>query len=501
LSNCIKCKPGQFLDGITCKNCSNGRYSVNGSASSCVTCPYGYFANSSGSTSCSRCPIGYYSPDGAACSSCAGGYFKKNASLCLECLPGFFSTGSDSPSCLSCPVGKFSNFSSPECSNCPYGTWSNSIAVTSISECHVCSRNLGMVCPEGCSIPHVDSGFFRTLDNPGRVQPCYPSEACASTENTNTSCLPQYVGIRCSNCKDDYFRSAGRCVKCLNPTARWIIIVCTMVVLLFIISKLSERQRSIPTSLRMMLFWLQFLSLYPSLSSFWPPVLERFLNFTSMFNLDLGYLGIGCDLRSSSYFLLLQSKILLPVVFTFFLVAKNFFSEHFFRGNKLSHSQVFSHSVFLINFFSIQLLSSMLQVFNCFSVGTGEKYISQEPSIQCGQAAWYQFILFDVFFIVFYLIMIPSLLVYFFIRAKRTNDSEIIATLIQPLTQNYKEGCEWFEIAKMLFRLCFVLIRDTFQLASGTKIVFLGLLLFIMFWIESLIQPYVEQVQQDLSSL
>jgi hypothetical protein len=166
----------------------------------------------------------------------------------------------------------------------------------------------------------------------------------------------------------------------MSPFARWRLLVLCCIALVFVLSKLSENQKNIPNSLKLTLFWFQFLALYPSLSSSWPPILMGLLNFVSVLNFDIGYFGVGCDIGQSSYYILLTNPI-------------NILSKVFGRIREFSFSTILSNALYLTFFFSIQLFSSMFQVFNCVESGGNGKVVSQDPSVRCYTDSWNRILL------------------------------------------------------------------------------------------------------------
>jgi hypothetical protein len=292
---------------INCQvNCPAGT-SFSPSGIGCTKCPAGKFSSTGGSgTFCSDCPFGQSSSKGStSCGICGNGWFLDGK----ECLS-------------SCPVGKqsakFDNGSSV-CVGCEAGSWNNIPGATVCKRCPIAA-----VCPEGSIVPWVDKGYYRSAFDPGAVTPCIPSDACSGTGYLNTTCSDGYSGVLCGGCASERFRSGGSCVKCMSKIVRWLIIIVSLLLLMAGFSTISEFQVSIPTSLRLLLFWFQFMSLFPSLSNAWPPVLLSLLDFTSFFNLDVGYLGFGCDIKYS-YFVIGTIKLLLPIGFFVFLLFNGLF--------------------------------------------------------------------------------------------------------------------------------------------------------------------------------
>eukprot|EP00475_Leptophrys_vorax_P015670 TRINITY_DN21972_c0_g1_i1.p1 TRINITY_DN21972_c0_g1~~TRINITY_DN21972_c0_g1_i1.p1 ORF type:complete len:204 (-),score=33.88 TRINITY_DN21972_c0_g1_i1:72-683(-) len=143
----------------------------------------------------------------------------------------------------------------------------------------------------------------------------------------------------------------------------------------------------------------------------------------------------------------------------------------------------------------------MFQVFNCTDGGSGNLIVQQQPSVYCGSDSWNKFVAFDSVMIFFYLFLVPGWVVRQFYYSKKTGKEQISSSLIAPMCQSYRSGCEYFELLRLCFRVGFVLIRDTFPLAASSKILFLTLLLLSQIWLESEFRPYAEHSQQSLSLL
>eukprot|EP00475_Leptophrys_vorax_P024346 TRINITY_DN33608_c0_g1_i3.p1 TRINITY_DN33608_c0_g1~~TRINITY_DN33608_c0_g1_i3.p1 ORF type:complete len:377 (-),score=69.06 TRINITY_DN33608_c0_g1_i3:57-1187(-) len=289
---------------------------------------------------------------------------------------------------------------------------------------------------------------------------------------------------------------------CLASSLRWTIIALSALVFLIFISKFSAQLKAAPSSLKVLLLWLQILSLLPSLSDSWPPYLLNLLNFTNLFNFDLGYFGLSCD-WPSSYFWILSAKILLPFAVGG-VVLGNAWAKMRTKERMLSKKaqlKIFLHCAFVSNFFSIQLLSSMLQIFNCFGDNSGSYRVAQSPDVKCFQKEWQNFLVFDIFMIVFYVLVIPSILIWMYVVARRQGNQKTLNLMVKNLLQGYCVGKEWFEVVRFLFKVGFVLIRDVLALSKNGKISFLCLCLVMLMWCEAGTRPYKDQFQQNLSLL
>jgi hypothetical protein len=531
-SICSQCTAGTFQSqqGQTyCSNCTEGKLSIAAGQAACSDCPASKWS-SPGSSTCSLCAAGYYLASNNICTLCPSGRFSSagGQTYCPSCGPGTYTFNG---TCIDCPIGKFNplplqtfcgdcgpgmvnlkgaqasssdcsgcdagtyseSSSSAECTKCEFGKWSISVNASTLSTCLLCPVYSNVVCAEGSVVPYVGEGLFRTLDSPAKILICSPPESCDAAEFGNTTCASAYTGLGCVSCASNYFRSGGKCVLCLKKFVRWTIIVLVAAAILLILMKFADQQQRIPGSLRLVLFWYQFLSLFTNFSSSWPPVLSGFLNFSNLFNFDVGYMGLGCDIPGS-YLSVLTVKILFPLIFGTALIMQYFFLW-ITKRIRLPLLNLFSNFVFIANFFSVQLLSSLLQVFNC--TFTGEQLVmSQDPSIVCGSEVWKRFVAFDVVFFILYVIVVPAS-VYHLLR----KSSQQVMQAFGFMTRPYIAGKEWFEYAKFLFRLGFVLLRDVLRITDVAKIVFLELWLLIFLWITYNFRPYAETSSQNVSLL
>eukprot|EP00475_Leptophrys_vorax_P026239 TRINITY_DN3691_c0_g1_i2.p1 TRINITY_DN3691_c0_g1~~TRINITY_DN3691_c0_g1_i2.p1 ORF type:complete len:840 (-),score=134.59 TRINITY_DN3691_c0_g1_i2:908-3427(-) len=537
-SSCSSCDVGKYQDltgASFCIDCPNGKFSDQNASTQCFQCPSGRRSSSQGMSTCDGCDTGYYfnssnscavCPDGfvstglftTSCNVCAAGRKVNSQTSCFDCETGRFQPDSGQTFCFSsgdgffnsegttsslakcqrCPAGKFTNSnSSTSCVDCPSGTWSVSIAATSIATCQECPSIINVVCLPGSIVPYVGPGLYRTIDAPADIMSCYPGDACNAGEFSNSSCSLAYEGFRCASCSEGFFRTGGKCTKCMNKYARVALLIFSVLLFLVVLAKFSSHQDRIPNSVRLALFWVQCLSLFPALSSSWPPLLLSILNFTNVFNLDIGYLGLGCDFISS-YYQILVVKILFPVLLACLILVERTILLVSGRIAGVSILQVFSTVIFATNFFAVQLLSSMLQIFNCVRTG-GYWVVAQEPSQECFSSSWTKFIIFDIFFIFIYVVLLPGIVVGLHRANSTTSKDNIERILVGPLTRAYRKEMRWFEFAKLGFKLCFVLVRDTLSISTSAKVLFISLNLLIFMWMQYTFNPYAENSSKNIS--
>jgi hypothetical protein len=163
--------------------------------------------------------------------------------------------------------------------------------------------------------------------------------------------------------------------------------------------------------------------------------------------------------------------------------------------------KIISSFITVTSFFSFQLASSLAQVFSCIEAGNGKSVLKQDAQTPCYDQAWKSYVVFVVFALIAYFVVLPGCLVWKFRELRKQNDRATIKQIFDPLIKSYREGSEWYELVKTLFRLGLVVIRDMLTFSISAKVVFLGLLLMVLLFIETETRPYVETLYQTLSIL
>jgi hypothetical protein len=179
----------------------------------------------------------------------------------------------------------------------------------------------------------------------------------------------------------------------------------------------------------------------------------------------------------------------------------NILSKVVGRIREFSFGTILSNSLHLTVFFSIQLFSSMFQVFNCDESGGNGQVVSHDPSVRCYTDSWNRMAVFSSIMIFFYLVATPGLIAFAWYRAKALGRLAKLENLLLPITQPYHKNAKWYEISRLIFKLAFVLIQGAFGLSRLSKIVFISLVLIIVAWIESRQRPDNEPVANDVTTM
>jgi hypothetical protein len=258
--------------------CSSGQYFDVAETGSCVSCPAGFYQSRSAlNYSCNPCDQGNFSPGGS--------------SRCMNCAAGKYANASASANCTECPLNSFSNVAAATSVNgcqCNEGFYGRSFEG---KDCLACSP-VWHDCPSNSTQPFLKSGFFQKKN--GDIVACDLEFACEYNGFDNfTRCASGYQGDLCSTCASNFYRSAGKCLRCGAESLKWVIFVVVILFFVYAILRIGEGINSLSTDFRIVLSWLQIVALFPTVSNFWPSSLLGFLRLTSIINVDFDFVSPG----------------------------------------------------------------------------------------------------------------------------------------------------------------------------------------------------------------
>ena len=126
----------------------------------------------------------------------------------------------------------------------------------------------------------VKKGYYRTHYLSEIVYPCALADACkGNDQGWQTECLDGYTGITCAVCKKGYTKSgSGKCNKCPDPAANYILLVGILVAVVFIcvvLVKSSIKSAFVPKSkysiyIKIFTNYLQLVFLTAQFNLSWP---------------------------------------------------------------------------------------------------------------------------------------------------------------------------------------------------------------------------------------
>jgi hypothetical protein len=314
--SCVGCPAGEYPSQRVCTKCLSGYVTSSNGSLACRGCVVGSFANVSGLSSCLSCSPGFYSSALAS-------------TFCSSCTDGSFSE-SNASTCDFCPIATFSNAEHSNCSSCPLGSITKGIGAQSIYEClcdqefygyaflgqpcNQCSKTPGISCAMvNLTRPMLLEGFYRDPMDQNSALNCIPNEACqATTEQTLvTPCSSGYTGYLCGDCVlGEFYRQGIVCTKCASKVSQalsWIAVIAVGLLALVVASRKVEQ---VASELKILIFWIQIISIYPSMSSSWPPILKNFLQLLSGANFDIQITSPGGFVRQLLFVLIFFFRML-----------------------------------------------------------------------------------------------------------------------------------------------------------------------------------------------
>jgi hypothetical protein len=179
----------------------------------------------------------------------------------------------------------------------------------------------------------------------------------------------------------------------MQKQLKWIILALSILLLVFLVSRFAEKFNRIPIEVKIALSWFQILSLFSGFSSHWPSSFKKLFSIMSVFNVDVGFLGLSCALGFNSYLLLLGLKLSLPFIMSIILILRRLLSMVLqrSRGSSIERSLnldlILGRVVFLCDFFALQLFKCLFQIFRCTKTESGIYVLTNDPSVVCSEGA------------------------------------------------------------------------------------------------------------------
>jgi len=199
--------------------------------------------------------------------------------------------------------------------------------------------------------------------------PCDPPEACLG----NNTCGAQYMGERCRNCAENFYKINGQCKEC--PSQLWVLplmLTCAGVACAYIGFKLSKAKVNLGI-LSIGVDYFQVLAIFAGANVEWPDELYQLYDYLSAFNLNLEIFSPEClqtswfDYEKKWFFIEAFPVIFIGVALSLFL-GKLFWKACVKRRNKklFSHLPALQGAIFLIMYYLyLYLANTTLAPFNC----------------------------------------------------------------------------------------------------------------------------------------
>jgi hypothetical protein len=203
---------------------------------------------------------------------------------CQECIESEFANTTGLSGCYACPLGSKNvakgSDSLQDCLICSSGFYGKPLAG---SPCRYCPIADGTSCPDNSSIPLVANGYFRSSDDFSVVYKCQPDKSCVYTGyREQTVCDVGYSGFVCGSCDFDYYKYNAECKRCPGSATKWLYITLAIVVVVFLLFRVSSQSREIPVDIRIVLQGIQQVALFPNITLKWPPFVLSCLQMFSL---------------------------------------------------------------------------------------------------------------------------------------------------------------------------------------------------------------------------
>jgi hypothetical protein len=482
------------------------------------------------------CGSGYYSgkyQGYAACIPCEEGTFSggRGSVQCNTCPPGMYASSKGATACTPCKSGSYSFGGRSECQNCPL----NSItpyAVTGISSSHFCYCPSGYFgraylnesclkcehsfqsCGDNFSIPFIKSGYWLEA-NSGVVLNCLPATACISTGfESGTICESGYTGRKCGSCiYRQSYRSGTECKICGQTRAVWALFVMlgfAFVTFIFKSVRSTRKSSGLPDDIKIMIFSLQMISVFPSLFNSWPLFISKFFNVLSVLNIDLELFSLECSLAIDFW-----SKWLFKVNFPFILICSS--GIVIIVGNLISkwrNSDQYSTSdqlalcftrifVEVLTYTYVYMIFEVFKPFNCVKDLDGSFSLQASPDLKCFDSQWNQHIAYLVIYIFIYVFLLPGALITFFVRYKRDIQNVWFVERFGSLCAPFKSEVFFWEALLILKRTVFSFSTNVLNALLLSILRYFAVLffLFVFFGLDVLCLPYSSRFSNQLNLL
>ena len=532
-ASCIPCGAGSF--GVGCQACPSGwkRSADDVDLSKCIKCERGETTTREGAASCSNCDLGEYGSSPGICTECpVGQYSDKRAALsCESCKEGKI-PNNQSTSCQR-PSYKIKDDCAPEtqyfddsdndktkrtCRPCPFGAncngkgswrdvqakhgfWRLRVAENPSSppHCLIEEEKHSMGGPPHCAFskclrPDSCHGTpddeFETCD----FENGYENSTCG--ENKNQSCR------LCATCRQGFKRS-GSTVKCIqcppSSTNRAMLGVGAVMfsfgtaILIYMTIK-DEEAGELETSdavKKIILNFLQMLSLAAGLPLEWPPELESWfhgMNVISSAGTTL--LVPDCEMTHMKTY---QAFYLKQIIFTFTIPMVVILSITVWTCIKFTcgktcikrksnfKNYIILSAVLLLFLLYPMLVKICLSMLKCIKVGN-VRYLMADLEEPCFEERHLGYLLLlSIPQVILVVIGLPLLSLLVIVRNNGHFERYNFRIRYGLLYLGYREKREWWEVV-VAFRKVFIVMIGTFGAMMGATDLQAFLALFVIFF-------------------
>jgi len=486
------CTPGERFNGVTleCEQCRPGTFSTGEGSAVCMPCPVGEYCASEGCKACRLCPKGTYQNQtgGTECSVCPmntdTGTDQGSTSIeACACVWGFYRRdGMPGAECFPCPEGGVCD-GGPHAPYPMEGYWGDWSAVDKRApDSAAAAQSIHRTAFHRCTIEEycrsnidADTAKQLVLGREGADAALLGSEQLQQEamrlvrSNSSSLCVGQAEGTLCANCAEGYFHLGGRCTKCLQPEALFVIgCILAIIFAWYLMNRIAASRYE---AVDLTLIFFQNASTIGSFSLNWSEWLKSGpFFFLAIVNFDVDYFNPDClstdGYQAWTYGHSLVLQLLLPVLVSGASVACYFLGKAVvtYRERREGHSHahaanadesggsgkprqggavwaavgwlgipvtraaletqldsVWETSTSFVNVIYHTLALKSLEIFFCKSFPDGSSYLVAAPYVPCWERAHYGYIAIGSVGLVVYTLGVP-LALYLLLEYARAHD-------------------------------------------------------------------------------
>ena len=304
---CRECERGFYsADGLACLPCAPGSFSTSSATAECTPCPPGHYQDRPEQSQCLPCDTSSYAAGygNSACSSCGRNALTRTTASVLSsacvCLGGYYGnaladSGTENNGCRACPEG----------GNCCAYPVDERGGVLPDEWMRRTNSSFSLdVCDLGVTEPVPLPGYIESTVSASGIVRCRSREACRgvldyTARNTTSRCMPGYGGIHCGTCVEGYYRFYGECLACGTEAIQWFRVggMVIFFTILILTSVEFSARKSTYSGLSLLLNFLQIMGLLNDFWMTWPSMLQSFVGFSALVNLQLDMFAPECKLQ------------------------------------------------------------------------------------------------------------------------------------------------------------------------------------------------------------
>ncbi|KAJ6248674.1 insulin-like growth factor binding protein [Anaeramoeba flamelloides] len=537
ISACQKCPKGSYsseLGSTACTLCANGTFSENDGSTVCVNCRTGSYSTNDGATTCIECKEGFYGlQEGKsnfqdACDFCPAGTWSNQTGLsnigeCTNCMAGFYNEDLGKTSILNCWPCLRGTYNATEglsdsggCTNCNSNQVSLQEASTSCLDCPLGyepnqQQDKCIPCERGYYKNSTKTNCERCLENTITIEEgSLKCKKCADLRicNGGFECMPGRDPYSyCSKCKSGYSKKGNSCKKCppFGVLYIWISLIVLAVILMIVFKKrvkkllVTLKQASVIVTI----ISLQFFTTIVSMNLNWPDFMSSsFVHAsTGVFNLNLEMMFSTQCFRSFNFYDQWLILVLVSLCPLFILFVTWFIGWFAFKkkkkwlkkktSKKIKYSVIF-YGTLMLKYFYIPISLICIEPFaTTYQPEFKEYTLNTDPNLSTSDQKYKTFYPWFIFFLIFYVGLIPVTLILLLFLAKRKKFSQIWEQKIGWIWEFYKPNRFWWEIIEIIFKLLLMLSSVMFSTKKTAHSIYLVCLFSVQILLVLLFKPRI----------